>query len=147
MFTKILVPLDGSGLAEAVLPHVERLAIADNAQVVLLAVVVPVRLYTDAAINYPIDEDQQVSEAEQYLKAVAARLGELGLRTESVVRYGGAADEILAFAKETGADLIAMSTHGRSGLGRWVFGSVADKVLRAARIPLLVFRPPATHTS
>ena len=141
MIRKILVPLDGSELAEAILPHVEYLARATNAELVVLCVAVPLRVYTDFIVTYPIDEQAQLAEAQEYIRGVAATLRERGLKVEAVARYGNAADEILSQAQEAGVDLIAMSTHGRSGLGRWVFGSVADKVLRAAAKPILLLKP------
>ncbi len=141
MIRRILVPLDGSQLAEAILPHVEYLAKLSNAEVVVLCVAVPLRVYTDFVVTYPLDEQAQLAEAEEYVRSVAAALRDKGLRVEPVARFGNAADEILSLAQEAGVDLIAMSTHGRSGLGRWVFGSVADKVLRAAAKPILLLKP------
>jgi nucleotide-binding universal stress UspA family protein len=83
-----------------------------------------------------------VRESEKYLEELEKELKGRGLRVSSVVRYGHAAEEILDHAAFSGADLIAMSTHGRTGVSRWVLGSVAEKVLRASTIPLLLVRAP-----
>ncbi|MGQ9674977.1 MAG: universal stress protein [Chloroflexota bacterium] len=141
MIRRILVPLDGSKMAERILPHVEYLARLTNAELTLLCIAVPLQIYTDHVVTYPVDERAQLDEAWEYVADVAASLRDRGLRAEAVARYGNAADEIVNFAQEAGADLIAMSTHGRSGLGRWVFGSVAEKVLRASSKPILLLKP------
>lgn len=141
LIERILVPLDGSKMAETILPHVEYLARLTKAEVILLCIAVPLRIYTDHVVTYPVDERAQLEEAREYVESVAASLREKGLRAEAVARYGSAADEIVNFAQEADADLIAMSTHGRSGLGRWVFGSVAEKVLRASATPILLLKP------
>jgi len=132
---KILVPLDGSETAEAVLPLVERLAGPRALTVSLLQIIerAPFRL-----------EDMMVSvrseEAEQYLAKIAAPLQARGLRVRWVVGFGGAAETIVASAGEERVDLIAMATHGRSGLGRLFFGSVAERVVRSATTPVLLFK-------
>jgi nucleotide-binding universal stress UspA family protein len=86
------------------------------------------------------DVEARQIDAEEYLAPLAVELRNKGVRVETRVRRGQPADEIIAAARATGADLIAMSTHGRSGLGRLVFGSVAEAVLRQAGIPVFLLR-------
>ncbi len=139
MFGTILVPLDGSDLAEAILPQVGDLARAHGAELLLLRVALA---HAVPGTDPTEGQARAVQEAEQYLAALASDLKGKGLRVSSVVRYGQAANEILAHADAHNVDLIAMSTHGRTGVGRWVLGSVAEKVLRAAKTPLLLVRAP-----
>lgn len=137
MFKNIMVPLDGSPLAEAILPQVVELARLHGAELVLLRVAL--------AHGFPMADPMEaqgvaVREAEEYLQKIGEGVRERGVRTSTVVRYGNPAEEILGHAEATSVDLIAMGTHGRTGVGRWVFGSVAEKVLRASRQPLLLLR-------
>jgi nucleotide-binding universal stress UspA family protein len=143
MYRKILVPLDGSQVAEAVLPHVESLARANESEVILLRVAVnPAYQFsmTDPSIVGVLVTDMEV-EAEKYLKGVTEQLTAHGLKVSSEIAEGGTADCILKIAEEKGVDLIAMSTHGRSGIARWLIGSVADRVVRTAKVPVLLVRP------
>jgi len=82
------------------------------------------------------------AEAKRMLSAVRKRLSEAGLRTHIVVVFGRPADRIVEYATKEGVDLIAISTYGRTGIGRWAFGSVAKRVMRATAIPVLLIRPP-----
>jgi nucleotide-binding universal stress UspA family protein len=144
---RILVPLDGSDLAEAVLPLAIGLAEGAHAEVVLSHSVaaaqadVAARVGTYRATEF---EDHQVAlaieRARIYLHDVSQRLIRPGVTMHTDVRTGPPADAILACAHAQHADLIVMSTHGRSGLGRWVYGSVADRVLHGATVPILVVR-------
>ena len=135
MFSRILVPLDGSPLAEAILPEVMELAALHGAEVMLLRVALahafPGTSQTDVQVR-------AVEEAEGYLAGVQQHLDARGLLVNCAVRYGHAAGEILDHAQTRGATLIAMSTHGRSGIRRLVLGSVAEAVLRAAPVPVLL---------
>ena len=143
MFKKILVPLDGSELAEAVFPQVRALAEEAGGEIALLRV--PVYPILDIPASNPdlisalYDEIDDAVLA--YLARTAARLREGGLTVTAELRTGFVADTILAYAESIGADLIAMSTHGRSGLARWLIGSVAERVVQGARVPVLVIRP------
>jgi nucleotide-binding universal stress UspA family protein len=147
MYTKILVPLDGSDLAEAVLPHARALAQSVGAEIVLLRVLVPhipdplptIRQFFPDAVER--EEEQAQQHVQEYLERVARPLQASGLRVSLAVRAGHAADIILDDAAESGVDLIAMSTHGRGGLSRWLIGSVADKVVHGAKVPVLLVRP------
>jgi nucleotide-binding universal stress UspA family protein len=139
MYKRILVPLDGSALAEAVLPHVEELAKSSAAELVLLGVAFA-HIFPGAD---PIEAQvAAVQEAENYVANLAKTLQEKGIRAEAKVRYGDPAEEILDHAARDHIDLIAMATHGRTGLKRVVLGSVAENVLRSAPVPMLLVRAP-----
>lgn len=137
--TNILVPLDGSPLAEAALPTaLELLGENPGASVLLLrAAEAFMRLGAD-----PTEAQVEVvRDAETYLEKVAAQLRERGAHNvRTSVWYGPAAPAIVEAAHATNADLIVMSTHGRSGLGRLILGSVAESVLRGTRTPILLLR-------
>ncbi len=136
----MLVPLDGSELAEAVLPHVKALAKqrgAEPVEVVLFGVCVPL---VESGYYIP-DVAMTLREMKEYLAKVGKRLKDTGLSVRSEVRKGKPAEQIIEYASKNPFNLIVMSTHGRSGLGRWVFGSVADKVLHGASSPILLVRP------
>jgi nucleotide-binding universal stress UspA family protein len=142
-YQRILVPLDGSALAEGALRHAEALAAHFGAHLVLIRVpVLPTYAYASTELAYSIEAelDAAAGEAAAYLADLAGRLAQRGLSAESVVEWGPVAETIIDYAQGHGVDLIVMSTHGRSGLGRWVYGSVADKVLRAAGVPVLLVR-------
>jgi len=140
---RIVLPLDGSPVAEAVLPVVADLARAGGASVRLLRVMPLPSNYEDAHGHVVAYTDQEMErlegEALDYLRTVEARLG--GLPVESRVRFGDPLEEILKEADAFDADLIAVTTAGRSGLGRAVLGSVADRVFRKAGTPVLLYRP------
>lgn len=147
ILNKALVPLDGSREGEAAVPYIAELASKLKAEVVLFQVLPP-GYYTTTAegYNYIIyPENLMASDkahAKDYLEKVGARLKRKGVTVKSEVRFGNAAEEIIRLADEINADLVAMSTHGRSGVGRWVFGSVADRVLHEGNTPLLLVRAP-----
>lgn len=139
----ILVPLDGSDCAEMVIPQLEILAKALNANISLLRVAhvhMPIPIIFLGA--NPIDaETTVISEAEEYLKAVEQKLNAMGLHVDSHVRYGLEAEEILDFAEKNQVDMVAMTTHGRGGV-KGFFGSVAVKVLRHSSKPVFLVRCP-----
>lgn len=136
-YRTVLVPLDGSELAESALDHAIELARAGASLVLVRAAeahTAPGADPTDAQVKV-------VREAEEYLTAVRARLARAGVeRVDASVWYGPPADSIVDAARFRKADLIVMSTHGRSGLGRLVLGSVAETVLRATTTPILLVR-------
>jgi nucleotide-binding universal stress UspA family protein len=138
MTKKILVPLDGSTMAEAVLPLVVKIAQADQAEVELVTVLTPVAIW-DAAASM-IKWDAEEAAAREYITGKAEELAGLGIKSSSNVAYGDAALAIFDRVKETKADLVAITTHGRSGVARWLLGSVAEKLLHT-RAPMLVVRP------
>ena len=142
MFTKILVPLDGSALAESVLPTVTQLALDFKAAIVLMRVHVPSYVPYLADTPYSLVEISRREEEEcrSYLEATATRLRNRGLIVDILVHEGNPADAILDAVEVAQADLIAMTTHGRSGVGRWLLGSVADRVVHGANVPILLTR-------
>ena len=134
----ILVPLDGSALAEGALARAVEIALDANAQVILLRAT---QAYTFLGAD-PIEAQVKVvEEAESYLDDVADRLRTLGVEeVRSAVWYGAPAPAIIDSAKLNHVDLIVMMTHGRSGLGRFVMGSVAESVVRGTSTPILLLR-------
>jgi nucleotide-binding universal stress UspA family protein len=156
MFKKILVPLDGSKLAECALPYAEELARGCQAEKVVLVSV------TERVAGYrPIDDPNQPNEqrlmpeaagkeeaqAEKYLARIADGLKKEGIKVETEVLLGNPAEEITIYAKSPGCDVVVMSSHGRSGPSRWTHGSVANKVLSASPAPVLIIRAPGCTIS
>ena len=137
MLSRILVPLDGSPLAEAVLPQVIELATLRKAEIVLLRVALAHATLGSDPVEAQV---HVVEEAQAYLAKIETNLVGQGLAVKSVVRYGHAADEILDHVRVGGAEMIAMSTHGRGGVRRWVLGSVAETVVRHSPVPVLLVR-------
>jgi nucleotide-binding universal stress UspA family protein len=146
MIRKILVPLDGSELSLSVLPTIEEVALGLHASVVLVSAINP------TVGNFPGMEmwsaDERVLEegkeaATAFMQQAAERLKGKGLDVSMKVMVGPAVVEIIVAAEQEGADMIAMSTHGHSGIGRWVMGSVADAVVRRTHLPCLLLRPAA----
>jgi nucleotide-binding universal stress UspA family protein len=135
VYKRILVPLDGSPLAEAVLPHVEALAPRIEAEIVLIQVLPATGVLAEIA-------QREEETTRSYLERVVKRLQAEGLQARFTIRYGESASEILDYAEVNDVDLIATSTHGRSGISRWVFGSIAEKILRGTNIPILLVRAP-----
>ncbi len=145
ILNKALVPLDGSKESEAAIPYIEELASRLKGEVVLFQVLAPTHYVsageTATQVPYTVEEMKPLKvSAGDYLKKVAGRLEGKGITTRSEVRVGSAAEEIIKLADELYVDMVAMSTHGRSGVSRWAFGSVADKVLHAGNTPLLLVR-------
>ena len=138
MFKKILVPLDGSKLAEKILSRVEWLAKIHDAEVTLLRVALAGSFPGSDPIQHQLSV---VREAEEYLAKVEGWMRDVGVKVNSVVRYGHDAQEIVDHARDRDFDLIAMSTHGRTGLAQFVLGSVANKVINTATVPILLYRP------
>jgi nucleotide-binding universal stress UspA family protein len=147
MKRRVLIPLDGSPVAEGIIPFSLGIAGPLDMEIVLLRVVTPALPQADATAPRVIVEDLAVrtAEARDYLAAIAADLMSRGLRVRTRVRSGAPVTEILAAARESAADLIAMTTHGRGGLSRLVFGSVAEAVLRLAESPILLMRLTAAE--
>lgn len=183
MYRRILVPLDGSKLAETALPHVENIAQGCGTEEVILISVteripgrvsiewpreawplskqeIPRTAATPTGISSRIDPvplpervkalpvavGKKLVQAEKYLGRIAKRLEKKGIVVRTGVLLGSPAEEIVSIIDEVEADLVLMATHGRSGVGRWAYGSVADKVLRASSVPVLVVRPTASKS-
>jgi len=143
MYKKILVPLDGSPLAEAVLPHAEALAKSEHAEIIILRVPnAPVSefLSRDPMIAEMIHADME-KESEEYVHNKVAALEKENIKVTGITKDGPVPDTILNVADETHADIIAMSTHGRTGISRWLMGSVADKIIHHAHIPVMLIHP------
>ncbi len=158
MYSCVLVPLDGSALAAQVLPYAEMVARSTGATVLLLRVMNPypgelvrggMRTYReshDAGGELPSSEEWEDllgrinSDAEAYLQEMAASIRSDGVAVETAVKDGDPADCILEEADKDAGTLIAMTTHGRTGVGRWLLGSVTDKMVRSGRHPMLITR-------
>lgn len=145
MFKKLVVPLDGSPLAERALTMAAQLARHDGAQVIMVRVPVAERAYMPAADGYGLLYPEEYfgaasNEAFEYLKVVQTRQAGHGFPIAGEVVDGDPAGAIVDTARQYRADLIAMSSHGYSGLTRWILGSVAERVLREADCPVLVVR-------
>lgn len=142
MFTHLLVPLDGSSLAEATLPYVRALATLDAPRVTLLHLIEP----SPPASVHGARHLRTVAEAEQYLTDVARILARDGIAVETHVdtnEAGDTAGRIVDHAAEWAADLVVLCAHGRNGIGRWLFGSIAQKVMADGVAPVLLVRPVA----
>ena len=151
MYEKVLVPLDGSELSECVFPHVK--AFIEGCQVgyvVFVRVVEPATIISgseDYVISPEIleeTESSQKSTAKDYLDQVIKHFQHEETALHSEVLVGRAAESLADYTKENDIDLIIIATHGRSGVTRWVRGSVADKVLRFSTVPVLMVRAPGT---
>jgi nucleotide-binding universal stress UspA family protein len=148
MYQRILVPLDGSELAECVLPHVE--AISGGCQVpevIFVRAVSAPQHISGAFYNVAESELKQFhikakTSAEEYLKKLVERTKYDGANIKWTVIDGEAAEALADYAKKVDADLIIIATHGRSGVSRWVMGSVADRLLRSSCAPVLMVRAP-----
>jgi nucleotide-binding universal stress UspA family protein len=148
LIRRILVPLDESEVGEAALPSTEALALGLGADLILFRVLEPIAVMAGedgySSAHIPSNEESRKASAMQYLDGIGKKLKGKGLGVSSVVVIGSSADQIIDYAKANTIDLIAMSTHGRTGIGRWVFGSVTDKVLHAGDTPVLVARTSKT---
>lgn len=145
MYTHILCTLDGSPLAEQALPHAVAIARAFDARLTLLRVVeVPPLPVLPELASVEVELLPQLQEeAETYIQGKVQELRREGIRAEGATIEGRAAEAIADYAAEHNVNLIVMATHGRSGLSRWAFGSVADRVLRHAHCPVLLIRASA----
>ncbi|MCX7938324.1 MAG: universal stress protein [Thermoflexales bacterium] len=146
MFKRILIPLDGSQFAEKALPYAIGLARCMGSAITLLRVAVHPSNYVyvndPEALASLYESDR--AHCEDYLKQVAARVAsEVSTEVSIAVLDGVVADSIVDYAQDVGADLIVMTTHGRTGMERWLLGSVAERVVRGAKCPVLLIRPQA----
>lgn len=143
MFTRILVPLDGSTRAEQALPIAARIARASGARILLVrAVVVPVTYgvtMEGESLHWRLAQDE-TEEAQTYLNTMAQSEQLKGLPVEGIVKVGVAANVILDAVAERGVDLVVLTSHGRTGFTRWVLGSVAQHVAHHSTAPVLVLR-------
>ncbi|MBI4267969.1 MAG: universal stress protein [Chloroflexi bacterium] len=152
MYKKIMVPLDGSELAECVLPHLETVTKGCKAhpEVRLVQAVEPLSIPYGREVakfttleQVKVFETHQKVEAEKYLKGIVARLEKVGIKATADVIYDGKAGLVLSeYVVKNDVDLVIIATHGRSGISRWVWGSVADRLIRTSCVPVLVVRSP-----
>ena len=151
MYQKILVPLDGSKLAECALPYVEELAKGCGTEEVILVSVTErvqgYRVFDDSTqlrgqrlIREAVGKKQE--QAQRYLDRIAKAMKAKGISVDREVLLGDPAEEIVSYAKHPGCNIIIISSHGRSGISRWAYGSVADKIFRASCVPVLMVRAP-----
>jgi len=141
MYKKLLVPLDGSEVSESIMPQVVNVAKPSKATVILFQshepIDLPVRDVMGEDIATKLDTVTR-EDAHTYLNKIAGDLASQGIKAETALAKGKAADAILQYASTHAVDLIVMATHGRSGISRWAFGSVAEKVLRQSPVPVLL---------
>lgn len=145
MYDTILVPLDGSERAEVILSHVVELARKFSAKVILLKAVEEKLVYTgDLEVSAVIKKDEELARqnntAESYLKGVQEKFEQQNIQATTRIMRGQPVEVIIEIAKQENADLIAMASHGRSGLGRVFYGSVAAGILQRVDRPLLIIR-------
>lgn len=152
MFRHILVPLDGSGFAEAALPYALEMAAQFDSDITLLRVVMPPRVGEGAlspeSATYMIKlRDDLYKEAIEYLQNQKGSLRQQNFRVHyQVAESEDIAAEIISAVRGSDADTVVMCTHGRGGLSRWLFGSVATRVLQTSQVPVLVIRPSGTRS-
>ncbi|MBF8299207.1 MAG: UspA domain protein [Dehalococcoidia bacterium] len=135
MFKKVLIPVDGSRHSEAIIPQASQIAAALGAEVTV---------FHASGSNTPARESEPGRVTQGYLNGLVSSVKAFGVaKVDSKMVPGPASAEITRIAEESGFDIIAMTTHGRSGVGRWAFGNTADKVLHTTSLPLLLVRPKA----
>jgi nucleotide-binding universal stress UspA family protein len=139
MFERILIPLDGSALSEAILPKISHLLRREDSELLLLRVAQLETVAVGHQVTPPVLPDP-VMDAHAYLEKIEDRFSTQGARVRSIVDVGAPAPRILDIARREDVTLIAMATHGRTGQSRWAFGSVAEKVLHASSVPMLLLR-------
>jgi len=173
LYEKILVPLDGSKLAESVLPYVQEVAQrCDTQDVILVSVTERIKgmqavagrghfetpiaetpissmdkawgAAAESVRDVPVGVGKMQRQADKYLNRIAKRLQAKGLKVSTEVLLGDPAEEIVIYAKIKPISLIAMASHGRSGISRWTHGSVADRVFRSVDVPVLMVRAPGS---
>jgi nucleotide-binding universal stress UspA family protein len=148
MYQHVMVPLDGSELAECVLPHVRTIAVGCNVvKVTLVRVVEPLLIRGSVGVRISPEEKERLEkesmdEAKDYLEGIVKSLKETGVAAQSEVLHGDVVNKLIDYANMNEVDLVIVSTHGRSGVSRWVWGSVTDRILRAACVPVTMIRAP-----
>jgi nucleotide-binding universal stress UspA family protein len=145
LLSRIIVALDGSEESKAVIPYIEELASKLQAEVILLQVIVPdYHIYATGGSGYGAYDEQQLESMKKlgraYLEEIITGLKQRGVSARAEILLGTAAETIINFADQIHAGLVAMTTHGRSGVSRWALGSVAERVLQAGNTPLLLVR-------
>ena len=152
MYKKVLVPLDGSKLAECVLPHVEALAKGCQAAAIhFVQVYAPFQIppsmeavpLKQAEIDAISAQGKKV--AEEYVRGVAARFDAGTAKAEGIVLSGAVTETLADYIAKNAVDLVVIATHGSSGVSRWVWGSVADRLLRSSCAPVMMVRAPGCY--
>ena len=156
MYNKILAPLDGSKISECSLEHIKEIATGCHVSEVILLMVIeqPPPIHVEYSSRTQIEEETQRKEkerervrekAERYLSGINENLTKEGVAARNVIieaeEANSVAELILEYAESHGINLIVMSTHGRSGIARWAFGSIADRVVRHSKVPVLTVAP------
>lgn len=147
MINRILVPLDGSALAECVIPHVRAVANAFDSQVTLMTVLDPSKGINQETSIDPLEWQIQKAEADNYLQEVANQLQETGIRVESILLEGKAEKNIINFVHSNDINLIILSSHGQSGLSGWNVSSVVQKIIIRAYTSVMIVRAYQTVSS
>ena len=148
MYQHLMIPLDGSELAECVLPHVRTIALGcSDVKVTLVRVVEPLHIRGGLETRFPPEEKERLEKrsmdlAREYLEKIVGSLKEAGVTAQPEVLHGNIVDKLIDYANTNKVDLIIISTHGRSGVSRWVWGSVTDRILRSACVPVIMIRAP-----
>ena len=150
MYKKIMVPLDGSELAECALPHAEEIASKTGAQIILVSVTEriqgyrPVKEYSTSSGEAMLPEagGKLQMQGQKYLDRKAGELRQKGIKVETEMLMGNPAEELTVYVKAEKCDLVIMASHGRSGPSKWTHGSVAEKVLRSSPAPVMMIRAP-----
>jgi len=148
MYRHILVPLDGSELAECVLPHVKAISIGCTVvKVTLIRGVEPLHIRGGLESHISAEERSRIEEqatvnAKEYLEKVAAQLKDEGISAGVEIIHGDIVNTLIEYANEKEVDLIIIASHGRGGISRWVWGSITDRILRAACVPVMMIRAP-----
>ena len=142
MYKTILAPLDGSKRAEAILPHLENLAQSNGSKVIFMQVMEDVRLGFGGAVTFRIKEHYELIKkiAEDYLAGLRSEFHEKGIDAQTLVSHGPIVEAIISAAERENSDLIAIASHGRTGLSRVFYGSVAAGILHRIDRPLLLIR-------
>lgn len=151
ILSKILVALDGSKESASIIPYIAELASKIRAEVILLQVIAPdYHIYAAGGPEYGVYAEQQIESmkkfARDYLEEILVKLKQKEIAAKAEIILGTAAETIINFADQANVGLVAMTTHGRSGVSRWAIGSVAERVLRVGNTPLLLVRSPGAPT-
>ena len=153
MYKHVMIPLDGSDLAECVFAHLDTItkSCQPAPKVTLIRVVTPLKLYGGFEIGGVPEyispeqiqrlEDDSKKNAQDYLDAQVKRLKTRGIDVDAKVIFGLASQTLTQYAEKNGIDLIIIATHGRSGIVEWFWGSVAERVLKTSKVPVLMVRP------
>lgn len=141
MYKRVLIPLDGSPMAEQALPHAIAQAKHFQAELILLRVVEPFPHARGMSLaNHEQIRQQAITWAGKYMERIAAGIQQKGLSVQAITIDGRPHTGIAQFAEANQVDLIVMSTRGQSGVSRWLMGSVADRIVRGAIVPVLLVR-------